>query len=203
MKLYITPGSPYARMARITVLEKRLESRVEVVTAQTRSVHSPYYQINPSGRVPYLLRDDGVGLEESAVICRYLDHLDGRPEFDPPADDQAWEAMRLRALATSLMDGLSVWLRETKRPESEQSPTTIGHETERATRLIDHWETEIDHPWMRGSLNLAQITLVCALGLEARIPTFRWRDGHAKLRYWFDRMAARSSFAKTVPIEGH
>ena len=88
MKLYITPGSPYARMTRIMVLEKRLESRVEVVTAQTRSVDSPYYQINPSGRVPYLLRDDGVGLEESAVICRYLDHLGGGPEFDLPADDR-------------------------------------------------------------------------------------------------------------------
>jgi glutathione S-transferase len=203
MKLYITPGSPYARMARIMVLEKQLENRVEVVIAQTRSVDSPYYQINPSGRVPYLLRDDGVGLEESVVICRYLDHLSGRPEFDLPADDQAWEPMRLQALATSMMDGLSVWLRETKRRECEQSPTTINHETERAKRLIDRLETEIDHPWMRGQLNLAQITLVCALGLEVRIPTFRWRDGHVKLRSWCDRMAARSSFAKTVPIEGH
>jgi len=27
MNLYITPGSPYARMARVVVLEKRLESR--------------------------------------------------------------------------------------------------------------------------------------------------------------------------------
>ena len=31
MKLYVTPGSPYARMARIVVVEKRLESRVEVL----------------------------------------------------------------------------------------------------------------------------------------------------------------------------
>ena len=37
MKLYITPGSPYARMARIVVLEKKLESRVEIVLAKTRA----------------------------------------------------------------------------------------------------------------------------------------------------------------------
>ena len=60
MKLYITPGSPYARIARIVMLEKGLESRVEVVAAQTRRADSPYYKINPSGRVPYLERDDGV-----------------------------------------------------------------------------------------------------------------------------------------------
>ena len=201
MKLYITPGSPYARMARIMVLEKGLANRVEIVTAQTRSADSPYYRINPSGRVPYLVRDDGVGLEESATICRYLDYLDGKPEFDLPVGDQAWEALRLNALATSLLDGLSVWLREARRPASEQSPTTIRHETDRAKRLIDHWETEIDHPLMRCPLNMAQTTLICALGLEARNPAFRWQEGHPKLRGWFDQLASRASVADTVPAD--
>ena len=203
MKLYITPGSPYARIARIVVLEKGLENRVEIEAAQTRIMDSPYYRINPSGRVPYLVRDDGPGLEESGVICRYLDHLDGRPAFDLPAGDQAWEALRLGALATSFLDGLSVWLREARRPESEQSSTTLAHEADRARRLAGHWEVEIDHPMMRGPLNLAQITLVCALGLETRNPGFRWREGHPKLRDWYDRMAARPSVARTVPSEGH
>ncbi len=85
MRLYITPGSPYARIARIMVLEKRLGDRVEIVSARTRSADSPCYQINPSGRVPYLVRDDGGGLEVAAVICRYLDRLDGQPAFDVPA----------------------------------------------------------------------------------------------------------------------
>ena len=89
MKLYITPASPYARMARIVVIEKGLESRVEIIAAQTRRTDSPYYKINPSGRVPYLIRDDGVGLEESAVICAYLDHVDGNPIFDLPVGEQA------------------------------------------------------------------------------------------------------------------
>ena len=75
MKLYCTPGSPYARMARIVVIEKELARRVEVVFARTRKTDSPYYRINPSGRVPYLVRDDGVGMEESGLICAYLDQL--------------------------------------------------------------------------------------------------------------------------------
>ena len=199
MKLYITPGSPYARMARIMVLEKRLEDRVEILPALTRSSDSPYYKINPSGRVPYLMRDDGVGLEESMVVCRYLDHLDGNPTFAVPAGEQQWEVLRLDALASSLMDALSVWLREARRPRNEQSPTVIRHEMERAGRLIDRWEMEIDHPWMQGHLNLAQIALTCALGMEARNPAFRWREDHPTLRAWFDRIAARPSIAKTAP----
>jgi len=82
MKLYITPTSPFARMVRIVVVEKGLESRVEIIVARTRTADSPYYRINPSGRVPYLVRDDGVGLEESALICSYLDRLDGKPVFE-------------------------------------------------------------------------------------------------------------------------
>ena len=140
MKLYITEGSPYARIARIVILEKGLESRVEIITAQTRLADSPYYWINPSGRVPYLIRDDGVGVEESAVICAYLDHLDANPAFDLPAGDQAWEARRLEALARSMMDGLAVWGRELSRPKNERSPSVLAHETERARRMTDLWE---------------------------------------------------------------
>jgi glutathione S-transferase len=199
MKLYITPGSPYARIARIVILEKGLASRVEIIVAHTRVADSPYYRINPSGRVPYLVRDDGVGLEESAVICAYLDHLDGEPAFDPPDGDHGWEARRLEALARSMVDGLAVWGREMARPEHERSPTIVRHEAHRSERMADLWEAEIDHPLMRGPLNLAQITLACGLGLEARNPDFRWRAGRPKLCDWFDRLASRPSFAATAP----
>ena len=199
MKLYITPGSPYARIARVVVIEKRLESRVEVIAAQTRLADSPYYGINPSGRVPHLIRDDGVGLEESAVICAYLDHLDGNPAFDLPPGNQAWEARRLEALARSMLDGLAVWNREILRLQDERSPTVLQHEAHRSRRMADLWEAEIDHPLMGGALNMAQITLACALGLEARIPDFRWRPGHRRLSGWFDHIAARTSLAATAP----
>ena len=200
MKLYITPGSPYARMARIVVLEKRLQNRVEVMVAKTRAADSPFYAINPSGRVPYLLCDDGVGLEESTLVCAYLDHLDGAPKFDFPDDPSRWERRRLAALATSLVDGLSVWLREILRPEAERSANVIAHEKNRAQRMLDVWEREIDNLHLHGAVNMAQITLACALGLEACNRDFIWREGHPKLVEWFDEIAARPSFAATAPV---
>jgi glutathione S-transferase len=199
MKLYITPGSPYARIVRVVILEKGLESRVEIIAAQTRVADSPYYRINPSGRVPYLIRDDGVGLEESSVICAYLDCLDGNPVFDWPPGEEAWEARRLEALARSMVDGLAVWGRELSRPLQERSPTVILHEAHRSKRLADVWEREIDHPLMRRALNMAQITLACALGLDARNPEFRWRAGRPRLSDWLAHIAVRPSFLATAP----
>jgi glutathione S-transferase len=199
MKLYITPGSPYARMVRIVILEKKLEDRVEIINAKTRHADSPYYRINPSGRVPYLICDDGVALEESSLICAWLDHLDGNLLFDLPSGELGWEARRFEALARSTTDGLAVWIRELVRPRAERSPTLLEHEDQRCRRMVAMWELMIEHPLMNGSLNLAQIMLACGLGLETRNLDMQWRTGHPKLTQWFDRLASRPSFAMTAP----
>ena len=74
MKLYITPASPYARMARIVVIEKGLESRVEIIRAQTRLTDSPSLQDQSVGRV---FRISSVttapAWRNPLVICAYLD----------------------------------------------------------------------------------------------------------------------------------
>jgi len=195
VKLYVTPGSPYARMARIVVIEKGLEKRVEVIVAKTRTENSPYYAINPSGRVPYLVRDDQVGMEESALICAYLDELDGQPRLQV----NTLEAKRLEALARSMLDGLAVWGRERARPENERSPTVLAHEADRAMRLAEAWEREVANPVMHGPFNRVQLTLGCALGMEARNPHFHWRPRHPALCAWYEPIAARASFAATAP----
>ena len=200
MKLYITETSPYARMARIMVLEKGLEDRVEILPARTRQAGSPYYEINPSGRVPYLICDDDWRLEESQLICAHFDHLAGPPAFAPPPGRDGWEVRRLEALARSLLDGLGVWGRELKRPEADRSATVVAHERERARRLVDLWEREIETPPMAEPFrNMAQLTLAVALEMDARLPGFDWRPDHPKLAAWLVPFAQRPSFAATLP----
>lgn len=198
MKLYYTPHSPFSRMARMTVIEAGLESRVEQEVAQTRVVDSPYYKINPSGRVPYLLRDDGVGFEESELVIACLDHMAGTTFAAVPDGEAGWEYRRLNAIARSLCDAASVWFREILRAEEDRSATILAHEIERCRRLTDVWEQEIGHPVMQGAINLPQITLACALGLEAWVDDFRWRDGRPGLSAWMDRMMARPSMIATA-----
>ncbi|HEY5243384.1 MAG TPA: LLM class flavin-dependent oxidoreductase [Polyangiaceae bacterium] len=106
MKLYVTFTSPYARLARIVVAEKGFADRVEIIEAKTRTAGSPYYRINPSGRVPYLIDDAGVAMEDSQVICAYLDGLDGKPRLHPSSDAD-WSYRRLEARACCGMGGAS------------------------------------------------------------------------------------------------
>jgi len=199
MQLYISPGSPYARVVRIVVIEKKLSDKVEVIAAKTRTTDSPYYQINPSGRVPHLVCDDGVALEDSGLISSYLDHLEGRPSFALPAGEAGFEARRLEALVRSTLDGLAVLGREKWRPVNEQSPKIVLHETDRAKRLLTLWEQQIDHPLFHGQLNMVQIVLGCTLGFADLIPEFSWRSNYPKLNNWFETLSARPSFLETKP----
>lgn len=202
MKLHITPGSPYARMARIVIIEKGLESRVEVVLAKTRTPDSPYYAINPSGRVPFLERDDGPGYEDSPLICLYLDGLDGKPTLHPADGPAGMEMRRLEAMARSMLDGLSVWGREILyRPEGMRSEMIMAHEAARAIRLADAFEQEMANPVLTGPLNIAQITLGCAVNGPGapRLCGQDWRATHPKLAAWAEKIAARPSFTATVP----
>ena len=83
-------------------------------------------------------------------------------------------------------------------PEPERSSIVIKHEASRAARMVDLWENDIAHTLSRGALNMAQITLSCVRGLEARIPEFRWRHNHRRLSNWIARISTRRSF-----VSGH
>ena len=201
MLLYVTDYSPFARMARIVRREQRLEGLIEEITAVTRTPNSPYYKINPSGRVPYLACDDGVGIEGSQAVCYFLDHLEGAPELDAPEGDAGIAHRRLEEYGRSVMDGVSVWLRELRRAPEDRSAAIIEHERQRLDRLADFWESEIDHPLMQGNLNMPQLTLACAVLLEEWYPGLNWRAGRPRLAAWADVYAARPSFVETRPLE--
>jgi glutathione S-transferase len=199
MKLYVTFTSPYARFARIVVLEKGLQARVEVIGARTRAVDSPYYKINPSGRVPYLVDDAGVGMEDSQLICAYLDGLDGKPRLHRPASDRDWAHGRLEARARSLCDGIAVWVREMSRPESERSPTTLAHEAARGQRLADLFESEAATPLLQGPPSMAHLVLAVTLDFARTRGFGDLTGGRPRLAAWLARMHDLPSLRATAP----
>ena len=198
MKLYVTYGSPYARLARIMVIEKALDDRVEIIEAKTRTPGSPYYQINPSGRVPYLVDDTGVGMEDSQLICAYLDGLDGKPRFHNAYHASDWSHLRLEFAARSMCDGIAVWGREMARPENERSPTTLTHESARAQRMADFFEDRVTDPPMQGSPTMAHLTLAVAIEMARKRGLGDLTAGRHRLGNWLRSISDLPSMQKTV-----
>jgi glutathione S-transferase len=201
MKLYVTYGSPYARLARIIVIEKALEDRVEIIAAKTRAPDSPYYQINPSGRVPYLVDQSGVGMEDSQLICAYLDGLDGKPRFHDASRASDWTYLRLEFAARSMCDGIAVWGREMARPENERSPTTLAHEAARAQRMADFFEERATDPMMQGPPGMAHLVLAVAVEMARNRGLGDLTAGRPRLASFMRAMSNLSSMQRTIPPE--
>jgi glutathione S-transferase len=201
MKLYVTFTSPYARLARILVIEKALEDRVDIIEAKTRVPDSPYYQINPSGRVPYLVDESGVGMEDSQVICAYLDSFDGKPRFHDVGRQTDWAYQRLEFAARNMCEGICVWVREMARPENERSPAVLAHEAGRAARVADMFEGRVADPLLQGEPNMAQLTLAVALDAAARRGFGDLTTGRPQLGAWMRAMSERPSLQRTaIPL---
>jgi len=197
MKLYVTYTSPYARLARILVLEKGLGERVEIIEAKTRTPGSPYYQVNRSGRVPYLIDDAGVGMEDSQLICAYLDSLDAKPRFHHPLHASDWAYRRLEASARSMCDGISVWVREMHRPENERSPTVLAHEVARSQRMADYFEARVSDA-LKGESGMAHLILAVALDTARVRGPCDLTSQRPKLAGWMRRMCALPSMQATA-----
>jgi glutathione S-transferase len=98
MKLYQTYASPFPTRVRLLLYAKGIG--VEIVEppgfhASTES-KGEYLAINPIGRVPTLVLDDGRALPESEVICEYLEDAFPEPSLRP-AD--AFDRARMRLLS--------------------------------------------------------------------------------------------------------
>lgn len=199
MKLYVTYGSPYARLARIVVVEQRLEDRVEVIEAKTRTPGSPYYQINPSGRVPYLVDDDGIGMEDSHLICAYLDNLDGAPRFHHPLHDRDWPYRRFEAMARGFCDGIAVWAREMHRPENERSPSLLAHEAARGQRMADAFAAKTAEPLLQEAPRMAHLVLAVALETARKRGFGDLTDGRPALGAWLRPISDLPSMKATAP----
>jgi len=199
MKLYVTYTSPYARLAHILVIKKALEDRVEIIEAKTRTTDSPYYQINPSGRVPYLVDDAGVGMEDSQLICAYLDSLDGEPRFHDPLREPDWAYLRLEFMARSMCDGISVWTREMNRLASERSPTVLAHEVARSQRMANVFEDLVADLLMQGPLRMAHLILAVALDRARYCGLDYLTNGRPQLANWVRSMSDRPSMRRTAP----
>lgn len=95
MKLYSVDLSPYAARARISIYAKKLP--VEIVAPPAGGIKSPeYLALNPMGKIPLLVLDDGVSIPESETIVEYLEDAFPEPALRPHG---AEGAARVRLIA--------------------------------------------------------------------------------------------------------
>ena len=199
MQLIQSPASPFARKARVVVLEAGLADRVEMVTVQTTPLapDAALVRANPLGKIPALVRDDGPTLYDSRVITRYLDAI-GAGTLYPPG--RIWEVLTLEALADGIMEAALLVVYEVRfREEAARHAGLMQAQRQRIVRALDalceRWMSHLE-----GRLDIGQIGVGCALGyLDLRHADMDWRSGRPALADWYARFSRRESMRATAP----
>lgn len=197
MKLYYSQNSPYARIARIAVLEANLSTETELIKVINRSPDSPLLEHSPVCRVPTLVIDNLV-IGEARNICAYLGEISGKPQF-LHSGKQDWQAISDESMVIGFLDGIASWVREGRR--DDKSDHHIEVEQLRAVRCLDYFETKIiAKPLLFQDWNFANIALTCALDLmDFHNFLENWQTTSSDLGSWYKIQSNRSSMAATMP----
>ena len=200
MKIFYSATSPYVRKCLICAHELGLFDRLELIPAAPHPVNRDrsVVAVNPLGKIPALVTDDGAVLYDSRVICEYLNSLgDGR--LLPAQGESRWRALADQSLADGIMDASVLIRYETAvRPESLRWSDWVTGQLDKVTSGLAALE-----PQARGlseRVDVGTVALGCALGyLDFRYASLGWREKYPDAAVWFDRFGKRDSMMSTRP----
>lgn len=203
MKVVASLTSPYARKIRVMLAEKQLP--FELVVDSPWEPTSTIPEINPLGKVPVLITDEGEAFFDSPVIAGWIENLSAPPRLVPADPVEAVRVRQLEALADGITDAAVIIVREGRRAEAQRSEEVVARQLQAIERGLDRFEQlATGRNWLHGdNMSLGDVATGVMLGfLELRLPQVDWRNGRPALSALGDRLFERASFRDTVPPAG-
>ena len=201
MQLFCQNHSPYARKVLVCAHEIGLFPRLEIVhheTSPTRR-NEDVYRLNPLGKVPILICEDGTALFDSVVICDYLDSLHGSNPLIPAQGPARWQALRLQSLAQGICDaGIQLRWEIERRPEVHRYVPLAEALAEKLSEAYTFIDRNVA---LESDVTIGQIALATALDwvVFRDLPGF---NEHSRLAAWYRGFIARPSMQATK-YSGH
>lgn len=197
--------SPYTRRVAISLdlMEMPFERREYATATDVEQIRA----INPMGRVPALVLDDGEVLVESGAILDHLDEMAGPGlRLTPAGGADRRQVLKLSAYATGAMDKAVVaYYEETRRPEDKQWPDYADRADAQVLAALEVLDAAClaaggDGPVVGGRLSQADVSATVALDFVRRVrPGLVAADAVPALQALAERCNALPSFAKTRP----
>ena len=200
MKLLHSPASPYVRKVMVTAHELGMADKLVLQTGGSSPLdpNPDIVAVNPVGRIPALIRDDGFVLTDSRVICRYLNHVAKGSLYG--SGEEEFEIIAREALAEGMIDSaLAIVYEGRLRPEEMRFQPWVDGQTRKILEGCTRLEGRVAE--LGGDFTIDQIAIRCALGyLDFRLPDLVWREGRPALAEWFEAHSKRPSIRATMPV---
>ena len=191
MRLLASPTSPYARKLRVLAAELGLT--MSVVDTAPMEDGADLLAVNPLGKVPALVLDDGSAIVDSRVIAGYLLAIAPGNALLAADGSDRWAGLTTEAIADGILDA-AINLRF-----NAGQGVTSGLWVERQYRAIDRAVLALAGR-VGDSFGWGEIcTLVAVEYLDLRWPMIDWRNAAPVLAALQARYADRASMAATRP----
>ncbi|RZA25112.1 MAG: glutathione S-transferase [Lysobacteraceae bacterium] len=202
MKLIGSVTSPYVRKVRVVMAEKKLD--FSFVLENVWVPETTIQEVNPLGKIPCLVMEDGSTLYDSRVIAEYLDTISPVCKLLPPNGRDRTEVKVWEALADGVLDAaILVFLERRERPPEQQSQKWIDRQLGKVHAGLREMSAKLgESAYCTGThYSLADVAVGCTLGwLAFRFPDIDWRGDYPNLARLFDKLSERASFRDTVPF---
>jgi glutathione S-transferase len=192
--LYGTPISPFTRKAMVVAHELGL--KLEVLPRPNDA--EAFRRINPLGKIPALVLDDGSALFDSPVICEYL-NARGGGKFFPGASiwrnaKDRWKALGLQALSDGIADAAVARVVEGRQPAPSQA------HIDRHMIAVESGLNALERMTFTDPPTIGEIATGCTLGyIDFRMPDLDWRTSRPKLAGWYAVFSQFQSMLATAP----
>lgn len=196
MKLYYSTTSPYARIARVALAEKRVDG-VERQLTDPWHDNPGLLEANPSARVPALVLDSGQALTESLLIVLWLETQRPQPSLLGADPDTV---LSKAGVAMGAIDAAAAVIIGRKMTDASFDESPVGLRRRRSV-INAVRRLEADPPAYDGGVpDFSVIAAVVLLDyLRFRFPTAAWLPPLPQLDALAERAHGRASFAETMP----
>ena len=208
MELYSIDWSPWVRKVRIAAIERGIDNNIKLLPADIgfadktlKIVESNLSTLNPSGRVPTLITDDGQSIYDSTFIVHYLDTIGEEFSIIPKDNGKKINCLKINALVDEIIDSLRHISLENRREENKRLSDWLDALDKKVRRGIEVIETYINFLSLSNTqvLNLADISIIILLGTIKRNPKSNYDIFSDNLNDWFNQMSERESVKRTKP----
>ncbi|MER8751963.1 glutathione S-transferase family protein [Mesorhizobium sp. M1050] len=203
--VYGADYSVYVRIVRLVLTEKGIDYElVPVDVFAAEGIPAWYFRHHPFGRIP-AFEHDGFRLFETNAIAKYIDEAFDGPSLQPAG-------LRVRATMNQILGMLDayayrsmVWDVAVERLEKEApDEALIANGLSQASKALQTLSSlKAPGPWLLGDqLTLADLHAAPIIGYFVKVA-----EGQSLLaefptiQAWWERIAARASFARTEKTE--
>ena len=191
--------SPASRKVRLALGEKKLE--FDLVVEKTWERRPEFLALNPTGKVPVMVEEDGAVYADSQAICEYLDECHPEPPLlgrEPSVRAEvrrlvAWFDEKFRFEVTDNLVGEKVLKRFLGLGEPSVEAIRAGMANAHIHLEYVSWLADSRH-WLAGDeLSLADLAAAAHISCLDYLGDVPW-EVHPRAKEWYAKLKSRPSF---------